>query len=130
MRTITQRTTLPFLMAESGAASLTLAVITSPSPARKPRSPPRGKMQDSLRAPELSATSRIVRIPIIVATLLALSVQPSAVGFPAAGGRLVLGRSPIADRRQLNLPVQVLRRHGHLGRPPDHFRQLPPLQLA
>src|SRR5258706_13463468 len=65
MRTITQRTTLPFLIAESGAASLTLAVITSPRPARSPRSPPRGRMQESFRAPLLSATSRIVRIPII-----------------------------------------------------------------
>ena len=65
MRTITQRTTFPFLIAESGAASFTAAVITSPSPARNPRSPPRGRMQESFRAPELSATSRIVRIPII-----------------------------------------------------------------
>src|ERR1035437_2836540 len=65
MRTITQRTTLPFVIAESGAASFTAAVTTSPSPARRPRSPPRGKMQESLRAPLLSATSRIVRIPII-----------------------------------------------------------------
>src|SRR5690349_14276787 len=65
MRTITQRTTFPFLIAESGAASFTLAVMTSPKPARSPRSPPRGKIQDSRRAPELSATSSIVRIPII-----------------------------------------------------------------
>src|ERR1039457_6290550 len=65
MRTITQRTTLPFLIAESGAASFTAAVTTSPNPARRPRTPPRGRMQESLRAPLLSATSRIVRIPII-----------------------------------------------------------------
>src|ERR1017187_3600713 len=65
MRTTTQRTTLPFLIAESGAASFTAAVMTSPKPARSPRSPPRGRMHESLRAPELSATSRIVRIPII-----------------------------------------------------------------
>src|SRR5581483_2782376 len=65
IRTITQRTSLPFFMLESGAASLTLAVTTSPSPARRPRSPPRGKIHDSLRAPLLSATSRIVRIPTI-----------------------------------------------------------------
>ena len=44
---------------------ITAAVTTSPSPARRPRSPPRGRMQESLRAPLLSATSRIVRIPII-----------------------------------------------------------------
>src|SRR5690348_34573 len=65
IRTITQRTTLPFLIAESGAASFTEAVTTSPSPARRPRSPPRGAMQARRRAPLLSATSRIVRIPII-----------------------------------------------------------------
>src|SRR5579884_1426145 len=65
MRTTTQRTTLPFLMLESGAASFTLAVMTSPKPARSPRSPPRGKMHCSLRAPLLSATSRMVRIPIM-----------------------------------------------------------------
>src|SRR5437763_13922018 len=70
MRTITQRTTFPFLIAESGAASLTAAVTTSPNPARRPRSPPRGRIQLSLRAPLLSATSRIVLIPIIVASLL------------------------------------------------------------
>src|SRR5271167_1263080 len=52
-------------MAESGAASFTAAVTTSPSPARSPRSPPRGKMHESLRAPLLSATSRIVLIPIM-----------------------------------------------------------------
>src|ERR1017187_4698756 len=69
MRTITQRTTLPFLIAESGAASFTLAVTTSPKPARKPRSPPRGKMHARRRAPLLSATSKIVLIPIMVAML-------------------------------------------------------------
>src|ERR1039457_2653263 len=65
MRTITQRTTLPFLMAESGAASLTLAVTTSPRPACRPLSPPRGRMHCSLRAPLLSGTSRMVLIPIM-----------------------------------------------------------------
>src|ERR1035437_9855327 len=65
MRTITQRTTLPFLIAESGAASFTAAGTTSPSPARRPGAPPGGRMQESLPAPLLSATSRIVRIPII-----------------------------------------------------------------
>src|SRR5215831_12244139 len=82
MRTITQRTTLPFLIAESGAASFTEAVTTSPNPARSPRSPPRGKMHDNLRAPLLSATSRSVLIPTIVASLLgAISYQLSAISF-------------------------------------------------
>src|SRR5580704_3057641 len=70
MRTMTQRTTLPFLILESGAASFTAAVTTSPSPARSPRSPPRGRMHESLRAPLLSATSRIVLIPIMAVVFL------------------------------------------------------------
>src|ERR1019366_4812747 len=108
MRTITQRTTLPFLIAESGAASFTAAVTTSPSPARRPRSPPRGNMQESLRAPLLSATSRIVRIPII--DLL----------------RVGQARRPVL----LNLHVQILRLRAHLRRPPHDVHQPPPLQLA
>src|ERR1035438_3725252 len=124
MRTITQRTTLPFLMAESGAASFTAAVTTSPSPARRPRSPPRGRMQDSLRAPELSATSRIVRIPIIVATLLAGRRREPAAGrlSPAPGPR------PLAP--VLHFHVQIHRRRPHLGDAPNHVRQAPPLELA
>jgi hypothetical protein len=57
-------------MADSGVASFTLAVITSPKPARNPRSPPRGRMHINLRAPLLSATSSIVRIPIMVSLSL------------------------------------------------------------
>src|SRR5581483_10932849 len=119
MRTMTQRTTFPFLIAESGAASLTLAVTTSPRPARRPRSPPRGKIQDSLRAPELSATSRIVRIPIIKAPPL------------GAGGRGPETRPPLPLRgSKLRLYIQIRRLRSHLGRLTDHFRQAPPLQLA
>src|ERR1700733_5658031 len=70
MRTITQRTTLPFLIADSGDASFTAAVTTSPSPARSPRSPPRGRMHESLRAPLLSAPSRIVLLPIMLISSL------------------------------------------------------------
>src|SRR3954462_5677410 len=114
MRTITQRTTFPFLIAESGAASFTAAVTTSPRPARSPRSPPRGRMQESLRAPLLSATSRIVRIPIIkiapFAQRRAWTVHPQ----------------PIA----LNLRFDFRRLHAHLGGATDGFCQTPPLQLA
>src|SRR5579862_8426934 len=106
MRTITQRTTLPFLMAESGAASLTAAVTTSPSPARTPRSPPRGRMHESLRAPLLSATSRIVLIPIMI--------------YPS---------KPSAALSDLHVEIGRLRRT-HQRRAPDHVRQLPPLQFA
>src|SRR5262252_4674246 len=50
---------------ESGAASLTEAVMMSPRPAYRPAEPPRIRMHAIRRAPELSATSRIVPIWII-----------------------------------------------------------------
>src|ERR1017187_174306 len=121
MRTITQRTTLPFLIAESGAASFTAAGTTSPSPARRPRSPPRGKMQESLRAPLLSATSRIVRIPII-------NLSPRGTGLPACLGQAGYPLGPPVP--PLNLYVQILRRRAPLRRPPHDIHQPPPLQLA
>src|ERR1700683_2570818 len=111
MRTITQRTTLPFLMAESGAASFTAAVTTSPRPARNPRSPPRGKIHESLRAPLLSATSRIVLIPIMAVFLC--PVLPNEIlwllNFYVEGGRFSR-----ANQR----------------RPSNHFFEAPALQLA
>src|ERR1022692_2932835 len=110
MRTTPQRTTLPFLMAESGAASFTAAVTTSPRPARRPRSPPRGRIQESLRAPELSATSRIVRIPIII----------SSCPLPRGRG------SP----KKLNLHVEIRGLGRHLDGFPHDVRQPPALQLA
>src|ERR1700689_2155603 len=99
---MTQRTTLPFLIAESGAASFTAAVTTSPSPARSPRSAPRGKTHESLRAPLVSAPSRIVLIPIIIPLLL--------------------------NPNRLNLYVKTrgLSR-AHQRRAPDHIAQTPPL---
>src|ERR1700676_642272 len=118
MRTITQRTTLPFLIAESGAASFTLAVMMSPKPARNPRSPPRGKIHCSRRAPLLSATSRIVRIPIIKFWLLASGYWLLLF--------LLLGR-PLF-RTRLNTDRTQIRRPLH--RFTNHFAQLPALQLA
>src|SRR6266542_2771119 len=50
---------------ESGAASFTEAVMMSPRPAYRPAAPPRMRMQAIRRAPELSATSRIVPIWIM-----------------------------------------------------------------
>src|SRR5271163_2889463 len=70
VRTITALTTLPFLTVPSGEASLTAAVTTSPRPAFLPRPPPRGRITCSLRAPELSATSRIVLICTDIVLLL------------------------------------------------------------
>src|SRR6516225_3098691 len=124
MRTITQRTTFPFLIAESGAASFTLAVITSPRPARRPRSPPRGRMHESFRAPLLSATSRIVRIPIIVASL------PD--GDLGSGGRGDSAAFP--DPRSLipksRLHIQFRGLRADLCGAAHHFGQPPALQLA
>jgi hypothetical protein len=63
VRTITARTTAPFLTVPSGDASLTDAVITSPTPAYWPAvEPPRMRMQAIFFAPVLSATCRIVPI--------------------------------------------------------------------
>src|ERR1700761_5231844 len=67
---MTALTTLPFLTVPSGEASLTAAVTTSPRPAFLPRPPPRGRITCSLRAPELSATSRIVLICTDIVRLL------------------------------------------------------------
>src|SRR5689334_9324645 len=123
MRTMTQRTTLPFLIAESGAASFTLAVITSPRPARSPRSPPRGRMHWSLRAPLLSATSRIVRIPII-------DVFPFYPCKSRAGSLLRVLRLRSLRCGLERRISQDLRFHPNLHRAPDHFSECPPLQLA
>jgi protein-L-isoaspartate(D-aspartate) O-methyltransferase len=51
---------------EIGTGSGYQAVTTSPSPALVPVSPPRGRIHCSRRAPELSATSSFVCMPIIV----------------------------------------------------------------
>ena len=49
---------------------VTAAVTTSPRPAFLPRPPPRGRITCNLRAPELSATSRIVLICTDIVRLL------------------------------------------------------------
>src|SRR6476646_3885352 len=138
MRTITQRTTLPFLIAESGAASLTLAVMTSPRPARRPRSPPRGRMQERRRAPELSATSRIVRIPIIrnlpTCLLGKRKACPPNQTSPCPTQShphqiTCTGGAGVFACRILCLHIQFRRRHTHLCRTPHDAVQPPPLQL-
>src|SRR5262245_49363743 len=63
---MTALTTWPFLTLPSGDASLTFAVMTSPSSAYCPCDPPRRWMQEIFFAPELSATSRIVLIWIMI----------------------------------------------------------------
>src|SRR5450631_945196 len=67
---MTALTTLPFLTVPSGDASLTAAVTTSPRPAFLPSPPPSGRITCSLRAPELSATSRMVLICTDIFVLL------------------------------------------------------------
>src|ERR1700757_2055424 len=85
---MTALTTLPFLTVPSGAASLTAAVTTSPRLAFLPRPPPRGRITCSLRAPELSATSRIVLICTDIVLLLAyLRLETS--GFISLGFELL-----------------------------------------
>src|SRR5215472_11078113 len=127
MRTITQRTTFPFLMAESGAASFTDAVITSPNPALRLRSPPRGRMQESLRAPELSATSRIVRIPIIKSSRKTgvRSQKSECASAPTHSDFCLLSSAFLLD-----FHIQLRRLRAHLGGAANHFHQLPALQLA
>src|SRR5271167_3920321 len=78
VRTITALTTLPFLTVPSGDASFTAAVTTSPSPAFLPRPPPSGRITCSLRAPELSATSRIVLICTDMFVLLGQAARGSS----------------------------------------------------
>ena len=61
---MTALTTFPFLTGSgaSGFDSLTEQVMTSPEAAVAPDEPPCRRMQNRRRAPELSATSRIVPI--------------------------------------------------------------------
>src|SRR5581483_3264438 len=121
IRTTTQRTTLPFLMFESGAASFTLAVITSPKPARRPRSPPRGKMHCSLRAPLLSATSSMVRIPIMTSSPQFLPSKAMVPGLLLLDG-LFHPCVGLGSQRRMIDP--------DLHRAPDHVAELPALQTT
>src|SRR3954471_16688502 len=65
MRTMTAFTTSPFLMAAVGRASLTEQTMMSPRPAYRRLEPPATWKHMRRRAPELSATLRIVRSCII-----------------------------------------------------------------
>src|SRR5215471_13831547 len=100
---MTAFTTLPFCTCPSGAASFTLAVITSPNPARSPVAPPSSRIICSLRAPELSATSSMV---LIITAMFVSSLCP----LPARG-RVNVG----GDLR-------------HQGRLAHNLFQRPPLQ--
>src|SRR5690242_3322376 len=65
VRTMTARCTSPFLTRPRGIASLTETMITSPTVAVLRFEPPSTLMHWTLRAPELSATSRLVCIWIM-----------------------------------------------------------------
>src|SRR5262245_53872112 len=94
---------------ESGAASLTDAVMTSPSPAYRPAEPPRMRMQAIRRAPELSATSRIVPIWIMASLRSSsscfgqdLSQDPA---LPLGERPSLLDPDPVARLRLVGLVV-------------------------
>src|SRR5262245_8791228 len=119
---MTALTTCPFLTFPSGAASFTLAVMTSPSSAYCPCDPPRRWMQEIFFAPELSATSRMVRIWIMTRSSLRLGCcalaalddppHPPALARRQRTGLHDLDRVP--DLAVVGLVV------GHeLGLPPD-----------
>src|SRR4029077_8676647 len=65
VRTTTARWTSPFLTRPRGIASLMETTMTSPTLAYMGREPPSTLMHWTRRAPELSATSRLVRIWIM-----------------------------------------------------------------
>src|SRR5215475_12053796 len=84
VRTTTARCTSPFFTRPRGIASLMETTMTSPTLAYLRREPPSTLMHWTRRAPELSATSRLVRIWIM---LLAPSSGLGALdqNFPALG---------------------------------------------
>src|SRR6478672_10665678 len=63
-----------------GSASFTLTTMTSPRPAYLRREPPRTLMHCTRRAPELSATSRMVRIWIMTSS--SSSLRESSLDRP------------------------------------------------
>src|SRR6185437_11645916 len=75
VRTITAWCTSPFFTLPRGIASLTETTITSPTEAARRFEPPSTLMHCTRRAPELSATSRLVSTMII---LYPLSPAPRA----------------------------------------------------
>src|SRR5260221_22437 len=123
MRTITQRTTDPFFTCDSGAASFTLAVTTSPRPARNPISPPRGKMQASLRAPLLpiAVVSVMISCPLLLLASLGRlyrSLHGSHRSIPAL---LLKGHNPCALLAQQAVFLDsIALAHGHLESQPEH----------
>src|SRR5713101_9286397 len=114
---MTARTTCPFLMFPSGTASFTEAVITSPIRPTRFTERPRGWIQLMRRAPELSATSRMVRI-WIMARLALLALHPLGAGDdgsyrPALASTHGTG---LRDYHPVSHPTLVLLVVGHEAR--------------
>src|ERR1700693_3509581 len=111
---MTAFTTLPFCTWPSGAASFTLAVITSPSPARNPVEPPSGRIICSLRAPELSATSSIVLIITAIIQSPCLVTMPLLGAVDFGNGGYFRHQSRLADDLLQAPPLQLRERPGFL----------------
>src|SRR5665213_1388729 len=104
VRTTTARWTSPFFTRPRGVASLTETTITSPTPAKRRFDPPSTLMHCTRLAPELSATSRLVCIWIMVQT--SCSGRGRRVGADLADHRpaLELGdRGAFLDAHRLTL---------------------------
>src|SRR5215468_4827814 len=86
VRTTTARCTSPFFTRPRGMASFTETTMTSPTLAYLRREPPNTLMHCTRRAPELSATSRLVRIWIMAScSPRALGLRALDQNFPALG---------------------------------------------
>src|SRR5579872_5110826 len=107
---MTALTTVPFFTWPSGEASFTLAVTTSPKPARSPVEPPSGRITCSLRAPELSATSS----QVLIITAIILSPRGSASLNFRSG---VLGYERRLANNLLEPPALQLRQRPSLFQP-------------
>src|SRR5579872_171255 len=115
---MTAFTTCPFLTLLSGVASFTDAVTMSPSLAYRPVDPPIGLMMAILRAPELSATSRIDRIWIMGLYLHGLAND--ALQTPALAAALRARLDDLDGVPDLRRVVLVM----------DHELRRPALRLA
>src|SRR5688572_7792448 len=127
VRTMTALWTSPFLTLPRGAASLTETTMMSPTPATRRLDPPSTLMHWTRLAPELSATSRLDCIWIIVQSFLCFGGFGRggfglALGcFRRGGGRSRLGRPGDIDFGKL------VGCHGGSTDPLDHG---PALQLG
>src|SRR5260221_5488075 len=120
---MTAFTTCPFFTVPSGVASFTDAVTMSPRRAYRPVDPPIGLMIAILRAPELSATSRIDRIWI-------MTVLPGAGRAEAAGQAGPDGPSVPSGLRHPQAAASPAHRCPHLERLSHDAFQRPPFAPA